>query len=45
MTKQKLIEIIEKLLQTETDLGFLLQLSYSDLQSLVACVRDRVDKH
>ena len=44
MTKEKLIEIIRGLLRTEVDLGFLLQLNERDLETLVACIRDRVEQ-
>ena len=44
MTKDKLIEIIQGLLKTEVDLSFLLQLNESDLETLVACIRDRVEQ-
>ena len=43
MTKEKLIEIIQGLLKTEADLSFLLQLNERQLETLVACIRDRVD--
>jgi len=44
MKKQALIEILRKLLETDTDLDFLLQLKGDELRTLVACVRDRVDQ-
>ncbi|MCK4486365.1 MAG: hypothetical protein KAU38_06305 [Desulfobacterales bacterium] len=44
MTKEKLIEIMQGLLKVEVDLSFLLQLRKSDLETLVACVRDRVEQ-
>ena len=44
MTKEKLIEIIRGLLKTGIDLSFLLQLKKRDLETLVACIRDRVDQ-
>ena len=44
MTKQKLLEILQKLLETDTDMSFLMQLEDDDLQTLVACVRSRVDQ-
>ncbi len=37
MNKTELIEIIKKLLKTETDLDFLLHLPESDLETLVVC--------
>lgn len=42
MKKQDLIMILKKLLETDTDLDFLLQLKGDDLRTLVACVRGRV---
>ena len=44
MNKQELIEILQKILKTDTRLDFLLQLSFEDLETLVACVRGRVDQ-
>jgi len=44
MTKEKLIEIIKGILKTDGDLGFLVQLRETDLETLVACVRDRVEQ-
>ena len=44
MTKEQLINIIMGLLDTDLDLNFLLQLRKDDLETLVACIRDRVDK-
>jgi len=43
MTKQKLVEIICKILKTDTELDFLELLKEEDLQTLVACIRNRVD--
>ena len=43
MKKEKLIEIIQGLLDTDMDLGFLLKLKQRELELLVACVRGRVD--
>jgi hypothetical protein len=42
MKKAKLIEILKNLLQTDTDLNFLIQLEESELETLVACIRDRI---
>lgn len=44
MKKQELIKILRKLLETDMDLDFLLQLKGDDLRTLVACVRGRVDQ-
>jgi len=43
MTKEQLIEIFEKLLGTNADLDFLSKLSKSELETLVAAVRNRVE--
>jgi hypothetical protein len=43
MTKEKLIKIIIDLLQTDTNLEFLTQLEEGELETLVACIRSRVD--
>ncbi len=44
MTKEELLEIIKKLLKTDTDLGFLMQLNGDELRTLIACIRERVDQ-
>ncbi len=44
MTKEKLVEIIQGLLNTDMDLDFLLQLKKNELELLVACVRHRLDQ-
>ncbi|MFC1858566.1 hypothetical protein ACFL9U_11170 [Thermodesulfobacteriota bacterium] len=43
MEKTKLIDIIKKLLDVDADLGFLEKLKKSELETLVAYVRDKVD--
>ena len=43
MTKEQLIEITKKILETDSDLDFLSKLSKSELETLVAVVRDRVE--
>jgi hypothetical protein len=43
MTKEELIVKIQELLKTEVDLGFLLTLKKEELETLIACIRDRVD--
>ncbi len=45
MPKEELIEKIRELLKTDNDLNFLLELKKEDLESLVACIRDRVDQY
>ncbi len=44
MTKEQLIEIVKKLLETDSDLDFLSKLSKSELETLVAAVRNKVEK-
>ena len=44
MNKQKLIEILRGLLLTDIDMSFLLQLKTQEIETLVACVRERVDQ-
>ncbi len=43
MTKEKLIEIIKRVLNTDADLSFLLQLKKTELETLVACIRNQVE--
>jgi len=43
MTKEQLIEIIKKLLETDSDLDFLSKLSKSELETLVSAVRNKVE--
>ena len=44
MDKTELLEIIKKLLKTDVDLDFLLNLSESDLETLVVCIGERFDQ-
>jgi len=44
MTKEKLVEKIKQILETDDDLDFLLGLKKEELEKLVACIRDRVDQ-
>ena len=44
MTKQELVKKIEEILKTGADLDFLIALKIEDLESLIACIRDRVDQ-
>jgi len=43
MTKERLIKIIKKLLETDSDLDFLFGLSKSELETLVSAVRNKVE--
>ena len=44
MKKEELIDILKKILQTDVDLDFLSCLNDDELQTLVACIRSRVDQ-
>ena len=44
MTKDKLVGKIKELLKTDNDLDFLLELKKEELERLLACIRDRVDR-
>lgn len=44
MTKEELLDIIKKLLNTETDFSFLLQLTADELKILVVTIRERIDR-
>ena len=44
MAKEDLIAILKRLLQADVYLDFLLQLEESDLRTLIASIRERIDK-
>ena len=44
MTKEELVEKIRKLLKADDDLSFLLKLSMEELKTLIARIRERVDR-
>ncbi|MCK4793605.1 MAG: hypothetical protein KAV87_58290 [Desulfobacteraceae bacterium] len=44
MTKKELVQKIQELLNTDIDLNFLLELQKREIETLIACIRDRVDK-
>ena len=44
MTKDKLVEKIEKLLKTDINLKFLMELKKEEIETLIACIRGRVDQ-
>ncbi len=44
MSGEKLVRIIQDLLKTDHDLDFLKRLKKEDLETLVACIRDRIDR-
>ena len=44
MENDELIRILEKVLETDVTLDFLKKLEEKELETLVACVRDKVDQ-
>ena len=44
MTKEKLIDTIKRILNTDSDLEFLLQLKKQELETLLACIRAGLGK-
>ena len=44
MTHMELIDIIKRILNTDADIRFLNKLDESELETLIACIRDRVDQ-
>ncbi|MBW1780010.1 MAG: hypothetical protein JRL30_04665 [Deltaproteobacteria bacterium] len=44
MKKAELIKILKKVLETDVELGFLRKLEEKEIETLVACVRDKVDQ-
>ena len=44
MRKEKLVALVKKILKTEADLDFLSALESKDLETLIACIRDRIEK-
>lgn len=44
MTKERLIETIKRILNTDVDFSYLTKLNEVELSILVACIRDRVDQ-
>jgi hypothetical protein len=45
MTKKELVAIIQEILKTDIELNFLLALEKKDLETLVACIRDRAEHY
>jgi hypothetical protein len=41
--KVKLLEIIKRLLEADADLNFLVRLSEEELETLIACIRSRLE--
>ena len=43
MTKEQIVEKIKEILRTDFDLDFLLKLKKKELETLISCIRDRID--
>ena len=43
MKKESLIEMLQRVLKTDADLEFLKKLDITELELLIACIRDRVE--
>ena len=43
MKKEKLVDKIKELLESDTDLSFLIVLKKEELETLVASIRERID--
>ncbi len=44
MTKEELVDLVRKILNTEADLDFLPDLGQRELETLIACIRDRIEQ-
>ena len=44
MPKEKLFEILKRLLMADADIDFLMQLSEDQLKTLILCLRSRLDR-
>ncbi len=42
--KEALLQIIKKLLRTDLDLSFLMELELQEMEQLVAVIRERIDE-
>ena len=43
MTKEQIVERIKEVLRTDIDLDFLLRFNKNEIETLISCIRDRVD--
>ncbi|MDX2511004.1 MAG: hypothetical protein QNK25_03045 [Desulfobacterales bacterium] len=43
MKKEPIIEMMQRVLKTDAELEFLTKLDISELEILIACIRDRVE--
>jgi len=43
VTKEQILKKIKEILRTDLDLDFLLGLKKKEIETLISCIRDRVD--
>jgi hypothetical protein len=44
MTKEELVDLVRKILNAKADLAFLSNLGQRELETLIACIRDRIEQ-
>lgn len=44
MTKEDLVDLLRKIINTEADLDFLSDLGQRELETLIACISDRIEQ-
>ena len=44
MTKEDLVDLLRKILKTDASLDFLSKLEPEELETLIACIRDRIEQ-
>jgi hypothetical protein len=44
MTKEELVDLLRKILNTDADLDFLWDLEPRELETLIACIRHRIEQ-
>jgi len=44
MRSEKLVALLKKILKTKVDLDFLSELGTKELETLIACIRDRIEQ-
>ena len=44
MTKEDLVDLLRKILNTDADLNFLSVLGQKEFETLIACIRDRIEQ-
>jgi len=44
MTKEELVDLLRKMLDTDSDLDFLSDLGQKELETLIACIRNKIEQ-